>query len=92
MFQLIISGSLCFLVFWGKGYVYSRTRVIEVFSQVALPTLESIHPSIHPYIHRGRGDVDAKLEGLGKLAESGDAAQDVGGTVGLTSYTPRSLT
>ena len=62
------------------------------FSQVALPTLESIHPYIHPYIHRGRGDVDAKLEGLGKLAESGDAAQDVGGTVGLTSYTPRSLT
>ncbi len=25
----------------------------------------------------GRGDVDAKLQGLGKLAESGDAAQDV---------------
>ena len=31
LFQLIISGSLCFLVFWGKGYVYSRTRVIEAF-------------------------------------------------------------
>ena len=32
----------------------------------------------------GRGDVDAKLQGLGKLAESGDAAQDVKGMDGLT--------